>query len=465
MAQVIELHPERDQTHILRARELYDAGELDAAFEAVNEFLMREPNDAQALILSASILKRAKKITVAYQFAKRATELRPDRSETWNTLGHCEQQLWRLDEAEDCYRKALQRAQDSKHKALYLNNIASVHIDAGRFKKAEKFCRDSLTFAPDDRQSKHNLGLSLLSQKKWAEGWTYYSSSVGTENRLAVRYRPKGDEEPVWDGTPGKSIVVYGEQGLGDEICAASMLPDAIRDCRKVIIDCDHRLEGLFKRSFPQASVYGSRWAKPGTMKWKESSKDIEASIAGFEVGRFYRKSSEEFPGTPFLVPDPERVAMWKALFATKRKPTIGIAWSGGTWNNAALFRHLPLEQWKPIFEAVDAHWVSLQYKDASKEIEGTPVTQYRYGTLTADYDDTAALVSSCDLVLGVQTSVFHLAGALGIPAWVLLPTTSQWRYGEQGDSIPWYQSMKLYRQTDVWPVQKVAHDLRAHFA
>ena len=133
------------------------------------------------------------------------------------------------------------------------------------------------------------------------------------------------------------------------------------------------------------------------------------------------------------------------------------------------MFRTLPLDEWKPIFDAIDAHWVSLQYKSAAKEIasaQGAPVTQYPYGTLTKDYDDTAALVSACDLVIAMQTSVVHLAGALGVPAWSLVPTTSQWRYGEKFTDLPWYKSVKLYRQEDDWkPVVKhIARDLAAHF-
>ena len=77
----------------------------------------------------------------------------------------------------------------------------------------------------------------------------------------------------------------------------------------------------------------------------------------------------------------------------------------------------------------------------------------------------TAAMVKACDLVIAVQTTVNHLAGAMGVPAWCMLPKTSQWRYGEEGDSIPWYKSVKLYRQTSQWPIRKVAEDLRAHFA
>jgi ADP-heptose:LPS heptosyltransferase len=192
--------------------------------------------------------------------------------------------------------------------------------------------------------------------------------------------------------------------------------------------------------------------------------KTIEASTAAFELGQFYRNSDSDFPGTPYLTPCPDRTTMWKGLFATKRKPVIGIAWSGGIWQNASAFRQLPLLEWKPIFDAVDAHWVSLQYKDASKEIEGTPVVQYPFATLTPDYDDTAALVASCDLVIAMQTSVVHLAGALGVPCWSIIPKVSQWRYGEDYTDLPWYRSVKLYRQSKDWPVKAIADALATHF-
>lgn len=462
MSAVIELLPQK-QTAVAKASTLYDAGRLDEAYAIVDAHLMHDPNDAQALALMSAILKRSNKVAIAYTLAKRATELRPDRPEPWNAFAHAAQFMWRMEEAEESYQKALKRTKSAHQRALYLNNLASTYLDRGQFMRAEPVCRESLAIE-DDKQTRHNLGLSLMAQRQWAEGWKNYSSSLGTENRRTVKYRAPGSEEPVWDGAPDKTVVVYGEQGLGDEICAASMLPEAIRDSKLVIVDCDKRLEGLFRRSFPQAKVYGTRTAKPGEARWEEKGEQIEASISAFELGQFYRKTTADFPGTPYLTPCPDRLAMWKALFAGKGKPTIGIAWSGGTWHNAGEHRKLPLEDWKPIFEAVDAHWVSLQYKDAIEQIKGTPVTQYRFGTLTPDYDDTAAMVAACDLVIGVQTSVNHLAGALGVPVWALIPKVSQWRYGEGHEDIPWYRSMKLYRQTDKWPIQRIAHDLRAHF-
>jgi tetratricopeptide (TPR) repeat protein len=455
MSAVIELAPV-DNSLYLKARELIDAGDIEKADSIINQHLMRNPDDAQALSLVVEILKKAKRIPAAYHLAKRTVDLRPDRCETWGALGGAAQELWRLDEAISHYRKAEKLSVKPAQRALYVNNIASTMLDGGKFIEAESVCREALALDDKDTSIRHNLGLSLLGQRKWQEAWPYYSASIGGKQRLARKF--KNPYEPVWDGAKDQTVIVYGEQGLGDELCAASMLPDVIRDSKKVIVDCDHRLTGLLQRSFPQASVHGTRW-KPGA--WRAEAETADASISGFEVAKFYRNADTDFPGTPYLTPCPDRTAMWKS---TKTKPRIGIAWSGGIWQNAAIHRELPLDQWKPIFDAVDAQFVSLQYRDASEDIKGTPVVQYKYATLTDDYDDTAALVASCDLVIGMQTSVCHLAGALGVPVWTLIPKTSQWRYGEEYADVPWYQSMKLYRQGNSWPTRKIASDLKVYF-
>ena len=124
MAQVIELPAKKDTSYMVEATRLYDAGKIDEAYNAVDAYLMREPNDAQALALMSAILKKANKVSIAYSLAKRSTELRPDRPEPWNAFAHAAQFLWRMEESENAYRKALARTQDKKQKALYLNNLA-----------------------------------------------------------------------------------------------------------------------------------------------------------------------------------------------------------------------------------------------------------------------------------------------------------------------------------------------------
>jgi tetratricopeptide (TPR) repeat protein len=462
MAQVIELKPpELPSETIASAQKHYLTGDYAKAGSIAEPYLRENPDDAQALCILSACYKQADRPILAYTLARRATELRPDRSETWVTQGFAAQSLWKTDEALDCYRKALQRAQLPSQKALHNNNIASVYLDLGQFAKAEEFVDEALKYDSREMNARHNKGLCLLARREWGTAWDFYSASIGSTQRTEFRY----GQEPRWDGKPfAGTLVIFGEQGLGDEICAASAVHEIAKAQAeaggRLILDCDKRLEGLFRRSFPGVAVHGTRTEKQ--LRWPKEDRDIGASIAGFEALKYFRTKPEHFPGTPYLTPCPDRTAMWRSR--KNGKPTIGIAWTGGTFKNAGTFRHLPLKEWQPIFDAVDANWVSLQYKDATKDIEGTPVKQYSWATLTKDYDDTAALVASCDLVIGMQTSVNHLAGALGVPTWIILPKTSQWRYGEDYDDLPWYASAKLYRQGSSWPVQTIANDLKAFF-
>jgi tetratricopeptide (TPR) repeat protein len=463
MSAVIELKP-KDQVSetVTRAQGHYLKGDYAQAGMVAELYLREHPDDAQALAILSACYKQGERNAVAYVLAKRAVELRPDRPETWVCQGFAAQSLWRMDEALDCYRKCQQRATTNKQKALYFNNIASVHLDLGQFAKAEEFVDKSLELEPNEPNARHNKGLCLLARREWSTAWEFYSASIGSSQRTEFRY----GKEPRWDGKPFPgALVIYGEQGLGDEVCAASAINDIIAAQEaiggRVILDVDYRLKNLFARSFPKATVHGTRWEKK--LDWPEADRNIVASIACFEVLKFFRNKAEQFTGEAYLTPCQDRKAMWANKHAGK--PTIGIAWTGGTWRNAGSFRQLPLEQWQPLFDAVDANWVSLQYKDAANEIGGTPVKQYPWATLTKDYDDTAALVSSCDLVIGMQTSVNHLAGALGVPNWIILPKTSQWRYGEAYDDLPWYKGTKLYRQgQQLWPIATIANDLKAMF-
>ena len=188
--------------------------------------------------------------------------------------------------------------------------------------------------------------------------------------------------------------------------------------------------------------------------KARTGGSSCEPPISSMELGKLFRQTDESFHGKPYLKADPDRVLMWRALFATKQKPVIGIAWSGGMPQTGSKFRRMTLDDLLPVFRSVDAHWVCLQYKDASAEIadfgkrHGVDLVQYPHATLTNDYDDTAALVEACDRVLCMQTAVAHLAGALGKQCHVFLPKNSQWRYGEEGTDTLWYSSLKVIRQT-----------------
>jgi tetratricopeptide (TPR) repeat protein len=456
MAAIIEMRPRDESMTVASAQKHYLSGDYAQAGAIAEMYLREHPDDAQALSILSAVYKQADRTSLAYILGRRASELRPDRPETWVCHGFAAQALWRTDEALSCYRKALQRAASKQQKALYNNNIASVYLDLGKFDVAERYVDESLKLEPEEMNARHNKGLCLLAKRDWGAAWGYYSASIGSNQRTEFRYNGPVNPEPRWDGKPfAGNLVVFGEQGLGDEICAASAIPEihAAQESvgGRLIIDCDKRLEGLYRRSFHGVTVHGTRTDK--VLNWPTVDRDIGASIACFEVLKHFRGKPEDFPNKPYLTPCPDRTAMWKHLFGGKL--TIGIAWSGGTWKNAGSYRRLALEQWRPIFEAVDANWVSLQYRDASEEIEGTPVKQYPWATLTKDYDDTAALVAACDLVISVPTAVVHLAGALGTPCISMKASTPCWKY--YGDSLAFTPDVKLIDNDGDWTKTVIA--------
>lgn len=441
----------------------------DEGYKIITKLLQDDPNHCQGLITLAYILISSGRTIEGYHVAKRATELGPGLSTGWLNFGMACQDLWRHDEARRAYERGLTCA-DEDDKVLLLNNLCALSVDRGRFAEGKRYAEAALEVRPDHQKSLANLGFCQLGTREWNPGWKNYRHCLDTDWRHKIVY---GDE-PEWDGSPGKTVVAYGEQGLGDEISFASMIPDAQKDCKRLIIDCDERLAGLFKRSFPGVSVYGTRRAKE--LRWAKEDQQIDASTPMGQLGEFYRLTDESFPGTPYLTPDPERVLMWKSLFESKGKPVIGIAWRGGIPKTGAKFRQWTLEELLPIFHSVDAHWVCLQYKPAQAEIARfrkdhpeVDLKEYPQATLTPDYDDTAGIVAALDMVVCMQTAVGHLAGALGVPAWVFVPQNSQWRYGSSGDSIPWYNSLKVIRQARYgqWDddIKRVARDLKRRYA
>lgn len=453
---------------LARARALLDANRGDDAYALAIEALEANVEDAEGLWIMALILEKADRLPIAYHLARRVTVLKPDKFAGWCCFGRIADQLWRIDEAEAAYRHALKVTQNPQEKALALTNLGALYINIGQFTAARPLLDQAQELDPMFQHLRHNLGICQLAAHEWVDGWENYAWSLGSEQRKKIRYVG----EPEWDGAPGKKIILYGEQGLGDEIAFASMVPDAIRISKKVVLDCDPKLANLFRRSFPEATVYGHRFAAHFVAK-EEDKPDASLSFGG--LGALFRNEDADFPGTPYLTADPERELMWKTLFKSKRKPVIGIAWSGGVRHTGEKFRRWTLTDMLPIFRSVNAHWVSLQYKDASLEIEEfkktnpeVDIVQYPHATLTPDYEDTAGLVAALDQVVTVQTAVAHLAGALGVPCWVLVAKTSQWRYGEKGETIPWYSSLRIFRQRMLgkWDevMAEVAHALEEQY-
>jgi hypothetical protein len=423
----------------------------DEAARQSSKLLDADPDDALALFLLGSVYAKAEKFGLAFTLFQRVADLRPERAEAWNNVGMALQGMHRSERAREAFFKALKR---DKGCANYPANIALSFLEQRDYPNALKWCRKAFELDPEHHGAKTTYGMTCLALGDWQEGWPAFGYALGGKFRKEVAY---GDEVR-WDGSKDKSVVFYGEQGIGDEVMYASCLPDAVEHCKEVIVECDARLEGLFKRSFPKASVYGTR--RQNEVEWP-AKHQIDARCPVGQLPQFFRPSPESCPGTQYLIADPERRIQWRALFDSwGKKPKIGLCWSGGSKHNNPEARDVGLEAFRSLVESVQADWVSLQYKDPSAEIEasGLPVRHYPRATLTSDYDDTAGLVAELDLVIGPHTSVHHLAGALGVPSLILVPDKSIWIY--QLQTMPWYRSATLVRQAGTWKetIDKLSH-------
>ena len=404
-----------------------------AARECVT-LLDRNPDDSLALFLLGQIHAEAEHFGMAANVYRRVTQLKPEKSEGWNNLGMALEGLKRHQEAMQCFRKAW----GLEARAAHASNIGNCYLSQQDYAQAVQWAHKALKIDAQCHSARAVLAMASLALNDWATGWDHYEATLGGKFRKEVQYQNEGR----WDGTPGQSLIVYGEQGLGDEVMYASCIPDVARDNR-VVLECDRRLEGLFRRSFPQVDVYGTRRE---AVDWLERYQfDARCSIG--TLPKFFRRSAAAFPGAPYLKADPERVTQWEALF---KRPTIGLCWSGGTKHNKREHRHIGLEAFRPLIEGLDADFVSLQDKDPTEEIRATglPVKHYRRATETDDYDDTAGLVAALDMVIGVHTSAHHLAGALGVRGVILVPQQTLWLYAKE---FPWYASAQLFRQRGTW--------------
>jgi tetratricopeptide (TPR) repeat protein len=407
-------------------RERFDrlllADDCDGALALARDALAREPGSYEALLLQGRARQKLHDAEGAMRDFDAALRLRPDDAELHDYLGALRQELGQLPAALAGYERALE-------------------------------------LRPDFPLAAFHRALARLTAGDFARGWDDY------ELRLLGAPAAAGGP-PRWEGSPlaGRGILVAREQGLGDEIMFASMLPQLAAQAARCVVECDPRLLALFRRSFPSVSFFGSgAGGAPGP---------VDCAIEAGSLARHFRRRPEDFPRHEgYLRADPEAVARWRArLDALGPELKIGLSWQGGVRKTRRPLRSLELEELLPLLRLPGLRFVSLQYTpEARAEVDDLKarhgIAIEHWPEAIDDLDQTAALVCALDLVASVCTSLVHLAGALGRPAWVLTPVGPEWRYGSSGESMPWYPSVRLFRQGEYrqWApvVEAVAAALR----
>ncbi len=429
--QAIAIKPSAAMFHVNRAAALLALGQLDAALAACQAALRLQRNSAEAAQVMGHVLSdlgRPEEALAAYRDALRH---KPDLPDLYNNLGLVLRQADRLEEAVVALRQAVKRA---PRDAQAQGNLGGVLKELGRLTEAEECYRAALRLQPDDPVLHLNLGIALLLAGRFDAGWEEYEWRFRAG---AARVPPC--TQPRWNGEElaGRTLLIRAEQGIGDTIQFCRYVTMAAAR-GPVVLEVQPGLRHLV-RDLP-ARIIEAGGVLPVFDLWCPLLS--LPHLLGMQA-----------PAPPYLAADPDRVAVWRDRIGAHGR-RIGIAWQGNPASAAERGRSIPLREFLPLAQVPGVRLISLQKHHGLEQLAGVP-DGLRIETLGDDFDagpdafiDTAAVMQCLDLVITSDTSVAHLAGALGRPVWVGLQHVPDWRWLLEGEDCLWYPTMRLFRQT-----------------
>jgi tetratricopeptide (TPR) repeat protein len=437
-------------------------GQLDAAEQGYLHAVSRRPDYADAWHNLGLLYMQAGRYTEAEAALRACLQARADDPEAWNSLGNVYQHMRRDADAEEAYRRALAAGPGL---AKTLNNLGTLRQRQGRAGEAEDAYRQAIAADPAYPEARWNLGFLLLAKGRLTEGWPCLEARHDPAMARPIAVKPRLGF-PQWQGEAlaGRSIVVWPEQGFGDQIQFVRYLPLLkAAGARTVTLVCHDPLLPLL------SGAAGVDHILPASEAADLPSHDFWVFMLSLPM--HFGTTLATIPASlPYLAADPVRRSRWQArLEALPGALRVGLVWRGfgGHVNDAN--RSLPdLSCLAPLWTVPGVSFVSLQRgmdgEAGPGKLDGLDILEL--GAEIADFGDTAAIVSQLDLLICVDTAVAHVAGALGKPCWVLLPAVHpDWRWMEERSDSPWYpQALKLYRQRrdGAWDVvvEQVAGEL-----
>lgn len=414
-------------------------GRPNDAIRQYEKALVLVPGMAEVHVNLANALHAAKRHEEAFHHYRKALALDPGFARAHMNLGNSFKDLDRYEEAITCYEQALAIRPGY---VVALMNLGKTVQMVDRREQAIECYKKVLAFEPANAAARWNLGALYLSLGRLTEGWEHYEMRWAAEGHVA----PRAYSQPRWNGERlGGALLVWGDQGIGDQILHAGMIPELMSWAASIVLEVEPRLVPLFERSFPTLRVVGLRSdLYAGRM-------DAHAPLGG--LGRFLRPTMDAFPRREhgYLVADDVRVRELRERLATDRQAVVGLSWISRN-PEFGRFRSARLQDFSPLLKLRGCRFVDLQYGDteaeraAIKRETGIEVERLDDVDTTNDIDRLAALISACDFVVTVDNTTVHLAGALGKSTWVLVPHGHAriWYWFDGRDDSPWYPRVRV---------------------
>ncbi len=428
--------PPAAETLAQRALDAHRRGDLDAAERGYRAALQLAPAQAHAMHYLGVIAYQRGNPAEALPLIERSVELLPAEPEFHNNAGLVLAAMDRHEDAAAAYRRALARNPDH---ATAWSNLGLALTAGNALPGAIEALSRAIGVAPDFGEAHWNLALALLRSGDFARGLREYEWRL----RLPAFRGPPPPATPRWTGggLRGRTLLAIAEQGLGDSLHFLRFARDAASRGTRVVVEVPRALATLAATIPGVAAVTIAGEARPPHDAW------IPLLSLPLALGLDALPAAAT---VPYVSVDPARRRHVGAMLerVAPQRPRIGLAWAGARGNAQDRARSCPLEALAPLLVRDDAAWISLQKGDGEEQVAQVPAAT-RLIELDArnDLDDTAALVDTLDLVISVDTSIAHLAGALARPVWILLPFAPDWRWQQQGSDTAWYPTARLYRQ------------------
>ena len=493
--QAIKLDPDYAEAYNSLGITLYHMGRLADAEQILMKAITLNSDLAVAYNNLALTLLDMNRPVEAETICRRAIALKPDYAEAHSNLGMTLQELGRMDEVEASYNQAIalkpnyaeaysnlgvaleelgrmDEAEASHVRAIALDpqlisthkNLALLYTSNKQYDKARDCFKKALAIDPNFADIKFDLALYYLRLKDFSAGFKLYEA----------RYHPKITETrvikpnitiPQYHGTnlfhdiKGKHLLICPEQGVGDEVMFASLLPELSSLVRqypstRITLACDPRLVDLFNHSFNFLTAV----PRPKDNSYQTIEKGLDYWLFIGSLPKLFRTKIEDFSNhQPYLLPNNKLIDVWRSRFdRLPHKTNIGISWKGGSGKKASKVS-LSLEKMLPILSkaSLSANIINLQYGDHQQEIEEF---QENTGITIFDWDDCdplkdlsnfSAQIKALDLVISIDTATVEFCGAIGTNTYVLLPFNQDWRWGEDNSESYWHPNiLTSYRQT-----------------
>jgi Flp pilus assembly protein TadD len=448
------------QQTLENAWRLHQAGQIEQAEEYYRQVLNQDPKHADAWVYLGIALFDRREFVESSQAYRKALTLSDHNPIAWNNLGNSLRMQGLVEEADQCFERALQQ---KPNYLSALKNRGTLWVWSGEVERGLSWYERGLKVASDDVELHRNLGVIHLLQQDYARGWPEYRWRW----QMSANARPIVTA-PIWQGQSlqGKTILLYPEQGLGDAIHFVRMAAVLKSLGARVLLQCPARLLSLFtsvsgvdqllldQAPLPAVDYHASLidvvdvlWETTGKMEWGAEAFGDKAS---------------------YLAVSQELVAYWKNwLDELKPGRRIGIVWQGNREHHADVYRSISLEQLRPLSELKDVELISLQLGDGAEQLGrckwASEIVQLPEHFDSQDaFTDTAAIVQQLDAVVTTDTSIAHLAGAVGANVHVLLGKVPDWRWGTTETRTPWYPAMRLHRQKTLGDWRDVVGEVAA---